>query len=107
MGSPSSVVLEIVFMMTFCAVPSYTIFWGPFFPCRDCTQQTLTSSGGLTRTPVPNAANVRHMKLVRESSAAGTCSQGSTYGFIGSDAWVDQGCSGDFKICYIEGKEIV
>ncbi|GFO20475.1 hypothetical protein PoB_004698000, partial [Plakobranchus ocellatus] len=79
------------------------IFWGPLFPCRDCTTLTLTSTSGLNRSPVPKAAHVRRMTLVRETSFTGNaCVLGSTFGFVGSDAWVDQGCSGEFRICYIE-----
>ncbi|GFS00738.1 secreted protein [Elysia marginata] len=43
-------------------------------------------------------------QMKSESSPSGTCKAGVTYGFLGPEAYVDLGCSGEFEICYVEGR---
>ncbi|RUS74023.1 hypothetical protein EGW08_018222 [Elysia chlorotica] len=72
--------------------------------CRSCSTIEMESTGELFREKVPGAAMVKSMELKKLNSAHGTCVKDSTFGYLGPDAYVDQGCSGEFEICYVEGR---
>jgi len=68
------------------------------------TTSLRCSSVEFRRSTCDVDGRIQSVKLTRQRSQA-RCVEGTTFGFSGSQVWVDQGCDGDFQVQFIPRSE--
>ena len=74
-------------------------FYLPPPPLEECVNIDLASNGfRFFKKEIQKGRQIKSMTLVRKHSRS-ACTQGKSFGFTNTEAFVDKGCRGQFRVC--------